>query len=71
MMEAGGLEVGSEVGAWVLCGAAVWGHVDGGKESFAGADLAGPPVLFRSVRHGDHVASSEVQLATLLRREII
>lgn len=76
MMDAGGqsagsVEVGSEVGAWILCGAAVWRHVDGGEESFAGADLAGPPVLFGSIRHGDHVASSEVQLAALLSREII
>lgn len=76
MMDAGGqsagsVEVGSEVGAWILCGAAVGRHVDGGEESFAGADLAGPPVLLGPVRHGDHVASSEVQLAALLRREII
>lgn len=68
---AGSLEAGSDAGSWVLCIAAVWCHVDGREESFARANLAGPPMLFRSICHGDNVASSEVKLTALLRREII
>lgn len=63
--------IGSEDRSWILCCAAVRCHINGRKKSFARADFAGPPMLFRSIRHSDHIASSEVQLAALLRSEII
>lgn len=50
---------------------AVRGHVGGGEESFAVADLAVPPVLVLAVSHGDHVAPPEVQLAGLLWHKVV
>lgn len=67
----GSVEAGSEDRSWILCGATVGRDVNGREESFARANLAGPPVLLGAVRHRDDVASSEVQLAALLRSEIV
>lgn len=70
-MDVGSLEAGSEDASWILCSGSVGSDVDSRKKSFARPNLAGPPMLLRSIRHGDHVASPEVQLAALLRRKII
>lgn len=46
-------------------------HVGGGEQTPPVAELARPPVLVALVRHGDHVAPSELQLAVLLRDEVV
>lgn len=46
-------------------------HVRGRKQSFSAGNLAVPPVLVGAIRHRDDVAPPEVQLAGLLRHEIV
>lgn len=67
----GSLEVGSEDRSWILCSAAVRCHINGRKKSFARPDFTCPPMLFRSICYSDHIASSEVQLATFLCCKVI
>ena len=49
----------------------VGGDVGVGEEALAVADLAVPPVLVGAVRHRDNVAPLELQLALLLRLEVV
>ena len=49
----------------------VGGDVGGREEAPLVADFAGPPVLVRPVRDGDDIPPPELQLAKLLRSEIV
>lgn len=49
----------------------VRGDIGGGEEAAPGADLSGPPMLVRAVRHGDNISSLKFQLSRLLRGEIV
>ena len=46
-------------------------HVGGGEQTPSVAELPCPPVLIALVRHGDHVAPPELQLAVLLGDEVV
>ena len=49
----------------------VGGDVGGREESSPVAELPSPPVLVTLVSHGDDVAPPELQLAVLLRHEVV
>ena len=54
-----------------VCLGVVWSDVGCWEEASPGAELSCPPMLVTPVRHCDHISSSELQLAVLLRLEVV